>query len=115
MSEAAATPTVDDVMDALANVIDPELGLDFVELGLIDGVALQRGGGTPTFTYNPTAGAHGPPGQRTDRGVRRRTRGRQLDRLADGLHAAVVAGEDERGREVRARLLSRLAPRGLRE
>ena len=46
--------TVDDVEAALANVIDPELGLDFVELGLIYGVEIA-GDGAVHVTFSLTS------------------------------------------------------------
>ena len=60
MPEGAASLTEEDVMDALSNVIDPELGLDFVELGLIYGVAIDGGNVKVTFTLTTPGCPIGP-------------------------------------------------------
>ena len=52
--------TVDDVEAALTNVIDPELGLDFVELGLIYGIELSGPDVHVTFTLTTPACPIGP-------------------------------------------------------
>ena len=53
-------PSPEDVEAALTNVIDPELGLDFVELGLIYGVEVSGGDVHVTFSLTSPGCPIGP-------------------------------------------------------
>jgi metal-sulfur cluster biosynthetic enzyme len=53
-------PTVDEVQDALTNVIDPELGLDFVELGLIYEIEVEESEVFVTFSLTSPGCPIGP-------------------------------------------------------
>ena len=50
----------DDVLEALSNVIDPELGLDFVELGLVYGIEIDGRRVSVTYTLTTPACPIGP-------------------------------------------------------
>ena len=53
-------PSVDEVEEALSNVIDPELGLDFVELGLVYDIAVDGGEVHISFTLTSPGCPIGP-------------------------------------------------------
>ena len=55
-----AMPSVDEVEEALTNVIDPELGLDFVELGLVYEIEVDGQDVNITFTLTSPGCPIGP-------------------------------------------------------
>ena len=87
-------------------MIDPELGLDFVELGLVYDVEIDGGTVNITFTLTTPACPIGP--QVTEQMKEFVGEVEGVDEVVPehGLLAAVDARAHVRGREVRARLLT---------
>jgi metal-sulfur cluster biosynthetic enzyme len=55
-----ANVTVDQIEEALSSVIDPELGLDFMELGLVYGVEIDGADVYVTYTLTTPGCPIGP-------------------------------------------------------
>ena len=98
--------TEEQVYEALEEVIDPELGLDFVSLGLVYDVDVEDGEVFVTFTLTTPACPIGPQVSEQMREFVGELDGRREGPPEDDLRPAVVPGDDVRGREVRPRLLT---------
>ena len=99
--------TVDEVTDALRDVIDPELGLDFVELGLIYDVEVDNGTVRVSYTLTSPGCPIGPQVSEQIEEFVSELDGVRGGPADDDVLAPVDARADERGRQVRARVLSR--------
>ena len=43
MTESATEPSIDDLTEAMRDVVDPELGINVVDLGLLYGITVDEG------------------------------------------------------------------------
>ena len=113
-TEDTATVTQDDVYEALEEVIDPELGLDFVSLGLVYDVEIEDTDVYVTFTLTYPGCPIGPQVSEQIKEFVGGLEGVERRPPEDGLRPALDPGHDVRGRQVRARLLG-CKPGGCRE
>jgi metal-sulfur cluster biosynthetic enzyme len=103
-SEDTASVSEEDVYEALEEVIDPELGLDFVSLGLVYDVETQGSDVYVTFTLTYPGCPIGPQVSEQVKEFVGELEG------VERVHPKMVFDpHDVRRRQVRARVLSRAA------
>ena len=102
--------TEEDVYEALEEVIDPELGLDFVSLGLVYDVEIEGPDVYVTFTLTTPGCPIGPQVSEQMKEFVGELEGVEQGPPEDGLRPALVPGDDVRGRQVRARVLRPESP-----
>ena len=105
--------TEEEVYEALEEVIDPELGLDFVSLGLVYDVDISEEDVHVKFTLTTPACPIGPQVSEQMIEFVGELEGVNERPSRDDLQPALVPGDDVRGREVRFGVLGPLS-RGLR-
>ena len=104
MSETAAQgdELIADLEEAMRDVVDPELGINVVDLGLVYGLNVEKGEARRRGVDRHDADLGGLSADRRHRGSvahragRRRARERNQDQL--GVESAVGTGQDHRGR-----------------
>ena len=87
-------PSVEDLEEAMRDVVDPELGINVVDLGLVYGIQVDDG--TRDHRHDPDLG--GLPAHRRDRGPdpgRARRRRRFGRRYPDQLGVDAAVGPDK--------------------
>ena len=85
-------PEMEDLLEALRDVVDPELGVNVVDLGLIYGVSLEE---DRTAHHRHDADQRGLPADRRHRGPDPRRPGGAGQRLPDQLGLDAAVGPDK--------------------
>ena len=106
--ETAGAPTEDQVLEALKNVFDPELGINIVDLGLVYDVKVDASGDIDiTYSLTTMGCPIGPMIEDQMRGFLAAVPGRRRGAARDGDPAAVEPRDDVGRGQGRARHLLR--------
>ena len=108
-------PSTEEVVEALRQVEDPELGMDIVELGLFYGAEVEGDKVKVTYSLTSMGCPAGAMIQEDIERVVRRDSGCRRGRERAHVRPALDAGPDVRRRQVHSRLRIRVVPKSSEE